>query len=221
MNNLGKAFSFMFEDPSWVLKVVIAALFMLLSIVGLGVFVLLGYLVELTQRVIRREQLPLPEWKDVGVKFVLGFKYFVVLLVYALPVIFLVIPLMVLTALAAISQSSQALNAFLAVYTFGFVLLLIPYTFLYILLTPIITYRFALREKISDGLDIGGIFGDFRRNWQNTLVVALITVGLESFAGFGIFAFLVGIFFTLFYAYAVAGYMYGALYLSAQEGVTV
>ena len=221
MNNLGKAFSYIFDDPAWVVKVVIAALFMLLSIVGVGVFILLGYLVELTQRVMRREQVPLPEWKDVGVKFVLGFKYFIVLFVYALPVLFLAIPLVVLTALAAISQSSQAINAFLAVYTFGFVLLLIPYVLFYTLLTPIITYRFALRERIGDGLDIGGIFGDFRRNWQNTLVVALITVGLESFAGIGIFAFLIGVFFTLFYAYAVAGYMYGTLYLSAQEGVVV
>ncbi len=221
MKDLGKAFSFMFDDPQWVMKVLIAAFFMLLSIVGVGVFVLLGYFVELTQRVMRREQFPLPEWKDVGVKFVLGFKYFVVLFLYALPVMLLVIPLVVLTALTALSHSSQTMNALLGVYTFAFVLLLVPYILFYTLLTPIITYRFALRERISDGLDVGAIVGDFWRNWQNTLVVALIAVGLESFAGIGILAFLIGIFFTLFYAYVVAGYLYGALYLSAQEGVAV
>ncbi len=221
MKDLGKAFSYMFEDPQWVLKVVIAALFMLLTIVGLGVFVLFGYFLELTQRVIRREQYPLPEWKDVGVKFVLGFKYFVVLIVYALPVIFLSIPLIVLTAIAAISTPSQAMNAFIAIYTFGFVLLLIPYILFFTLLTPIITYKFALREKITDALDVGAILGEFGRNWQNTLVVGLISVGLESFAGIGILAFLIGIFFTLFYAYAVVGHMYGTLYLSTQEGVVV
>jgi hypothetical protein len=219
MRDLGKAFSFIFEDPQWLLKMVIAALFMLLSFVGLGLFVLLGYIVELTQRVIRREQYPLPEWKDVGVKFVLGFKYFVVLFIYALPFILLFIPLVVLTAITAMSDASQALSAFLAVYTFGFILLLIPYVLFFILLTPIITYRFALRERISDGLDIGGILNDFGRNWQNTLVVAMISVGLESFAGIGVLAFLIGIFFTLFYAYAVVGHMYGTLYLSTQEGV--
>jgi hypothetical protein len=218
MKDLGKAFSFIFEDPSWVLKVVIAALFMLLSIVGLGIFVLLGYFIELTQRVIRREQYPLPEWKDVGVKFVLGFKYFVLLFMYALPVIFLAIPLMVLTAVTAISGPSETLGPIVAVYTIGFILLLIPYILFYMLLTPIITYRFALRERISDGLDIGSIMADFGRNWQNTLVVALITVGLETFAGIGILAFFIGVLFTMFYAYAVAGYMYGKLYLSTQEG---
>jgi len=218
MKDIGKAFSFMFEDPSWVKKVVIAALFMLLSVVGLGIFVLLGYFVELTQRVIRREQYALPEWKDVGVKFVLGFKYFILLGVYALPMILLAIPLMVLTAVTAISGVSETLSAFLALYTIGFVLLLIPYILLYVLVTPIITYRFALRERISDGLDVGGIMNEFGRNWQNTLVVALISVGLETFAGIGILVFIVGIFFTMFYAYAVAGYMYGELCLSAQEG---
>lgn len=221
MKDLGKAFSFIFEDPQWLLKVVIAALFMLLSIFGLGIFVLLGYLIELTQRVMRHEQYPLPEWKDVGVKFVVGFKYFVVLFVYALPVIFLAVPLIVLTAITAVAGSSQAMSAFVAVYTFGFVILLIPYILFFTLLTPIISYRFALRERITDGLDVGGIMKDFGRNWQNTLVVALVSVGLESFAGIGIFAFLIGIFFTLFYAYAVVGYMYGVLYLSTQEGVTV
>lgn len=221
MKDLGKAFSFMFDDPAWVMKVVIAALFMVLSVVGLGIFVLFGYFVELTQRVMRREQYPLPEWKDVGVKFVVGVKYFVVLLVYALPFIFLLIPLLVLTAITAVTDNSQALGPFVAVYTFGFILLMVPYILFYMLLTPIITYRFALRERISDGLDIGGVLEDFKRNWQNALVVVLISVGLKSFAGIGIFALFIGVFFTLFYAYAVVGHMYGALYLSAQEGAVV
>jgi hypothetical protein len=219
MKDLSKAFSYMFDDPSWVTKVIIAALFMLLSVVGLGIFVLLGYFVELTQRVMRREQYPLPEWKDVGVKFVLGFKYFVVLFVYALPVIFLIIPLVLLAAITAITGSSQEMNAFVAIYTFGLILFLIPYILFYTILMPVITYKFALREKISDGLDIGGIVGDFKRNWQNTLVVGLIAVGLKTFAGIGILAFLIGIFFTLFYAYAVTGYLFGILSLSTQEGV--
>ncbi len=221
MKDLGKAFSFMFDDPAWVMKVVIAALFMLLSVVGLGVFVLFGYFVELTQRVMRRERYPLPEWKDVGVKFVVGIKYFVVLLVYALPFIFLLIPLLVLTAITAVTDNSQALGPYVAVYTFGFILLMVPYILFFTLLTPIITYRFALRERVSDGLDIGGILGDFKRNWQNTLVVVLISVGLKSFAGIGILALIIGVFFTLFYAYAVVGHMYGALYLSAEEGAVV
>ncbi len=221
MRDLGKAFSYIFDDPAWVAKVVIAALFMLLSFVGIGVFVLLGYFVELVQRVIRHEQYPLPEWKDVGVKFVVGFKYFVVLLVYALPIFLLLIPLLVLTGLAAISDSPETFSAFIVVYTFGFILLMIPYALLLTALNPIITYRFAARERITDGLDIGGILRDFKRNWQNTLVVALIAVGLKSFAGIGVIALLIGIFFTLFYAYAVVAHMYGTLYLSTQEGIVV
>ena len=221
MKDLGKAFSFMFEDPSWVLKVLIAAFFMLLSFLGIGIFVLLGYVVELTQRVMRREQYPLPEWKDVGVKFVVGFKYFVVLIVYTLPIIFLLIPLFVLTIITALTGGSEGLNALVAVYTFGFIFLMVPYVLFFTFLTPIITYRFALRERIADGLDVGRIVQEFRRNWQNTVVVALISVSLETFACIGILAFVIGIFFTMFYAYAVGGYMYGALYLSTQEGVVV
>jgi len=222
MKDLGKSFSFIFDDPAWVSKVVIAALFMLLSIFVIGIFVLLGYFIELTQRVMRREPSPLPEWKDIGVKFVLGFKFFVVLLIYGLPVILLFIPLVVTAILTSISDTPEVLSAFVAVYTVGYMLLTVPYILLFMLLTPIITYRFALRERIGDALDVGAILSDFKRNWQNALVVAMISVGLESFAGIGILAFFIGIFFTLFYAYAVGGYMYGLLYLSTQEqGVTV
>ncbi|HUI66384.1 MAG TPA: hypothetical protein VL126_16180, partial [Bacteroidota bacterium] len=63
----------------------------------------------------------------------------------------------------------------------------------------------------------GAVFKDFRINWQNTLVVAVITVGIESFAFIGIFLFLVGILFTLFYVYLVSAYMHGLLFLELPQ----
>ena len=70
---------------------------------------------------------------------------------------------------------------------------------------------------MSEALDIGGIFRDFRNNWENTVVGALIALGIQSFAGIGILFIIIGIFFTLFYAYAVSAYLHGALYLSMLE----
>ncbi len=57
--------------------------------------------------------------------------------------------------------------------------------------------------------------------WQNSLVVALLAIGLQSFGGIGMAVFLIGFFFTMFYAYAVSSYMSGLLYLErAREGTT-
>jgi hypothetical protein len=70
---------------------------------------------------------------------------------------------------------------------------------------------------MSDAWDIAQVFRDFKSNWQNTLVVALIVVGIESFAAVGVVFFFIGIFFTIFYAYLVSAYLHGLLYLELPE----
>ena len=103
-----------------------------------------------------------------------------------------------------------------SVYIFGITLLLIPYGLALSLFSPIIMYRFAERESISDALDVAAVMREFRGNWQNALVVALITMGIQSIAGIGLFLLLVGIFFTIFYSYVVSAYLCGVLYLSTR-----
>ncbi len=217
MKDLGKAFSFIFKDPRWVTKLLVAAGFMLLSIFVIGIFVLVGYFIQLTQRVMRREEYPLPEWTDIGVKFVTGIKFVIVYFVYLLPILLLVVPIITVAIVSAVSEQPEVMAAFITVYMFGFTLIVIPYSLALTLLLPIITYRFAREEKMGDALDIAAIVREFRGNWENTLIVALITLGVESFAAVGIIAFLIGIFFTLFYAYGVSHYLSGALYLSVIE----
>ncbi len=217
MKDLGKAFSFVFKDPRWVSKVAIAAAFMVLSIFLIGIFILAGYFIQLTQRVMRKEEYPLPEWKDIGVMFVTGLKFAVAYFVYLLPILILVIPLIVIAVASAFAGEPDVMGAFMTVYLFGFTLIIVPYGLALNLFFPVITYKFAREEKISDALDVGGIFRDFRGNWENTLIVALIAAGIQSFAFIGIFLFLVGIFLTLFYAYAVSAYLSGALGVSVAE----
>jgi hypothetical protein len=213
MKDIGKAFSAPFKDPSWVSKFVLAALFLLLSLLGIGIPVVVGYTIQVTQRVIRREESILPDWSDIGIKFVLGFKYIVVYLVYLLPVFILMVPVIGLAIATQVAEQPEMIGVFVTIYLFAFTLLIIPYSLILTALFPIIAYRFALRERISDALDVGAVFKDFRVSWQNTLVVALISVGIESFAFIGLFLFLIGIFFTIFYVYVVSAYMHGLLFL--------
>ena len=217
MKDLGLAFSFPFRDPSWISKFVIAALFMLLCIVGLGVFVLVGYMIQVTQRVMRRDELLLPEWKDVGVKFILGFKFAVVYGIYLLPVLLLLIPFFFLIIASLIAAPSDTAGLFVGVYAVGFAVIVVPYSLAVSLLMPIISYRFAATESIADALNIAAVLAEFRRHWQPTLIVALIAIGVESLAGIGLVAFIIGIFFTSFYAYLVSAYLHGALYLEAHR----
>lgn len=222
MDNLGDAFSFPFKDKNWFPKFALAAVFMVLCVFIVGFFILAGYFIRVTQRVMRREQQLLPEWDDIGSTLVLGFKFCLVYFVYCLPIILLYIPLLAMMILGAISGQDEIAGIFTGFYTLGLVLLVIPYSLALYALLPVITYRFAERESIGDALDIAGIFRTFRRNWQNTLIVALISIGVHTFAWVGILGFVVGIFFTIMYAYLISSYMYGALYLEqAREGIIV
>jgi len=222
MNDLGNAFTFPFKDSSWVSKFFLGALFMILSIFLVGIFILAGYFVQVTQRVMRREPNPLPEWDDIGVKLVVGFKFCLVYLVYLLPMILLYIPFIAMTILGELTDSGDMTGIFTGVFGVGLMLLAIPYALFMVLLLPIITYRFAERESIADALDIAGIFRAFTRNWQDTLIVALIAAGIQSFAGVGIVFFFVGIFFTVMYSYLVSAYMFGSLYHeNTRKGIAV
>jgi len=213
MKDLGKAFSFFFKDPSWVLKTLIAAGFMLLTLVGLGIPVLAGYHVQIAQRVMKREEHPLPPWTDVGVQFILGLKYCIVYLIYLLPVMLLFIPVVGLIIASAVADDPGVLGTISTLYLLAVMFFVVLYSLALSIASPIILYRFAERERISDALDIAGVFRDFKWNWQNTLVVALLSVGVHSFAFIGIFVFLIGVFLTIFYAYGVSAYLAGLLYL--------
>jgi hypothetical protein len=216
MKDLGKAFSAYFKDPQWFSKALIAILWMLLSIVGIGIIVLAGYFVQVTQRVMRKEEIVLPSWSDLGSKIVAGFKLCVVYLVYMIPMLILFLPVIALAILSGAGDEADAMPILFSIYIFGITLLLIPYGLAISLFSPIIMYRFAEHERISDALDVTAIVREFRGNWQNALVVALIAMGIQSIAGMGIFLLGIGIFFTIFYSYVVSAYLCGVLYLSRE-----
>ena len=213
MKDLDQAFVFPFRDPRWFSKFIIAGLFMLLALLGIGFFILAGYFIRVAQRAMRREPAGLPEWSDVGVLFVTGFKFSVAFFIYILPIIFLMVPLIVLGIAAEVRPDEDLLQVATAIYTFGFMLLILPYSFALTLAQPIIIYRFAMNERISDALDVAQIVGAFKYHWQSTLIVALLALGIQSLASVGIVFFIVGVAFTIFYAYLVSSHLAGMLYL--------
>jgi hypothetical protein len=219
MKDLGKAFSFPFKDPEWIAKFLVGAVFMILSIFVVGIFILVGYLIQITQRVMRQDARPLPEWDNIGGKLVLGFKFCVVYCIYLLPVFILMVPMIVFPILGEVSGDEDVIALVALVYSFGYTLIVIPYSLALTVLIPIIIYRFAERERIGDALDLATVIREFKHNWQNTVIVALIAMAIQSFAGVGMILFFVGLFFTVLYAYVVSAYLTGALYLERKREV--
>ena len=212
MDDIGRAFTFPFKDPQWFAKFLIGSLMCMLAVIGVGFFILAGYFIQITQRAMRNEERVLPDWDGIGKKFVLGIQIVIVYLIYLLPVFLLMIPLFPLAILTDRPGAADIVGLFSLVYFFGFVLLIVPYSIALTIASPIINYRFALNESIGDALDIGAITKDFVKNWQNVIVVALITIGIQSFAWIGVVLFIVGVLFTILYSYMVPAYLSGMLY---------
>ena len=212
MGDIGRAFTFPFKDPQWFVKFLIGCLMCILAVVGIGFFILAGYFIQITQRAIRNEDRALPDWDGIGQKLVLGIKIVIVYVVYLLPVMLLMIPLFPLAVLTDHPETGDLVGLISLVYFFGFVLIIVPYSIALTIASPIINYRFALNESIGDALDVGAIIKDFGKNWQNVLVVVLITIGVQSFAWIGVVLFIIGVLFTILYSYMVPAYLSGMLY---------
>jgi Protein of unknown function (DUF4013) len=215
MNDLGKAFSSYFKDPAWFTKTLGAALFMILSVFGVGILILAGYFVQIAQRVMRREDPVLPRWDGLGRKIAVGFKFCVVYLVYLIPVLLLLFPVFFILLLTGGGEETDTISIILSIYTFAVTLLLIPYGVFLSLVSPIILYRFAERERIGDAANFVHIVRLFGKDWQNTLAVALTGIGIQSIAPVGFMILGVGIFFTVFYSLVVTAHMSGLLGLNS------
>ena len=82
--DIGKSFSYVFEDQQWHQKVLIGGIISLIPIVN---FAATGYFLEQTKRVTEARELPLPEWDNFGGYFMKGLMTFVATFVYSLPAI--------------------------------------------------------------------------------------------------------------------------------------
>src|SRR6266545_1875945 len=83
--DIGKAFSFVFEDEEWVSKVLLGGLIALIPLIGQ--ITVVGYSLKVAQNVAQGNPRPLPTWSEFGDHLMRGLYEFVIRLVYALPII--------------------------------------------------------------------------------------------------------------------------------------
>lgn len=81
--SIGRSFSFAFQDPAWLRKILILAVMFLIPIVGW--LIIGGYLLRLLKNAIEGVPNPLPEWDNWGGDFAGGLKLLVVGFVWGIP----------------------------------------------------------------------------------------------------------------------------------------
>jgi len=209
--DFAKPFSFVFEDPDWVRKIVLGGLFYLAAVFIVGWFFLLGYCARLARNVINGAQRPLPEWDDLGDIFAEGLRLFVVAFLHYLPILAIAILLGIPAALvsAVRNESMQFLGS-------GIVgcmaCLIVPFAFCITVWMPAALLRTAVTEQIGPAFEFAAIWQFIRDNLGNYVLAIAVYIVARFVGGFGIFLFCIGVLFTGFWALLVMTYGFAQVY---------
>ncbi len=216
--DIGKAFSFVFEDEQWIVKVLIAAGILLAGVLlswlvipaFLAYLLLAGYGIEITRRVLRGESTVLPAWENWGQLFTDGVQMAIIGIVYALPIILFSICLGVPLGIA--SEDSEA-----AASIFGSVLGCLNFLWGIVmsLLLPAAVAFFVKEGNLAAAFRFGEVFAFVRDNFATYVVVAVMAWVASVIGGLGFLLCGIGWLFTVPYGGFVTSYLYGQGYLKA------
>ena len=171
--DIGKSFTFVFEDEEWVSKLLIAAVISLISpfLLGIPYLLLVGYTVQLVRNVRRGEARPLPRWDDLGDKFREGLLLFIAALVYSLPNLIILCPFIIIAVATGDSQQAQdALGILWACFAcLGFL-----WGIAVALVTPALYVRLAETGELASLFRFGDIIGFTTRNIGSVIVAIVV-----------------------------------------------
>ena len=233
--DIGRSFTYMFEDPNWIAKLAIGGGILLAGtflsfVLGLPLLaataLVLGYSLTVTRNVAEGSPTPLPDWNDFGTLFVKGLTAIVGVIIWALPVILVVCCLALVNvvlgrAASSDTQGARAASGVAAVasaclYCILFLLALVVNVTVHAPLT-----RFALNGQLSTFWDFGGNWRFIQANIGNYIIAVLLLLVANLIAGLGVIACFVGIFFTTFWANLVGAHLFGQVARGAPASTDV
>jgi hypothetical protein len=170
---IGKAFTFVTEDESWISKIGIGAVVSFFSMLIIPAFFLGGYQLAVMRNVMNGEEHPLPKWENWGRLFMDGFFVVVAAFVYTLP-IWLLACIGVLLNLVVFSSSSGGaativIWSFVGCFT---ILLAIALAFL----IPAIYIQYARTDDFGALFRFGEVVAIARENLVDILITILVTL---------------------------------------------
>lgn len=209
--DVGKSFTYMFEDKDWIAKIAIGGLVTFLCIFLIPIPLLYGYILALIKRVHDGETTPLPEWNNIGDMFVKGLYAIVGGLIWAAPVLILACCTALTIGVMGAAQNSDS-NAMtsiggLLLTCLNCLIIIVAIAISLFIYAPIT--NFAINNQLNTFWDFRGAWNFIKANPSNYIIAFLLALVANFIGGFGTILCFIGVFFTSFWAMLVMGHLFG------------
>lgn len=213
--DFGRPFTFVFEDPDWVRKILMGGLMYLLSFVLIGIFFVFGYCARLARNVAAGVARPLPEWDEWGNDFAEGLKLFLIVLVYYLPIMLVFIIGMgggaLLGAIADDTGADAAAAVAGGMFSVGMCLLYGLALAVAVILPAALTLA-VMRGSFGAAFDFSSVFAYIGQNAANYILSIAVHLIAGFLAQFGFILLCIGLLFTAFWAQLATTHAFGETY---------
>jgi hypothetical protein len=209
--DFGKPFTYVFDDPRWLQKILIGGLFYLAGFLIVGWFFILGYVARLVRNVVAGAAVPLPEWDDLGGFFSEGLRLVGVMLVYFVPAFVLMLTLVIPAGILSEVDDGglQALgNAVATCVTCLFVPLFLAMA----VFMPGSLLFAVMEQRFGAAFEFGRIWTFIRANIGNYLLAVVIYFIARFLGGFGIALLCIGVIFTGFWSFLITAHAFAQVY---------
>ena len=212
--DVGRAFSYVFEDERWLSKVAIGGLITLVPILNFASF---GYMLRVAENVARGSHHPLPEWNELGDHFMHGLYALVITLVYLIPYFVIAFGFSIILGVAGAAGRDDSGQAAVGLFSCLLVPVYLIIAFACVLFAYAAMARYVATHTLSEAFKFGEVFAMVRNHPGPWLLFLLVTLLAGIVGGLGLIACGIGVVFTAFYSYLVMGHALGQTV--AQQGL--
>jgi hypothetical protein len=209
--DFAKPFTYVFDDPRWLQKILIGGLFYLAGFLLIGWFFILGYMARVARNVIADAAVPLPEWDDLGGFFNEGLRLFAVVLVYVFPPMILFLIIMVPAGILGgiDNEAFQALGSGIAGCA---ACLAVPLLLAMFLFMPASLLFAAVEQRFGAAFEFARIWPFIRANIGNYLLAVVVYLIARFLGGFGVALLCIGVIFTGFWSFLITTHAFAQVY---------
>jgi hypothetical protein len=214
--DFAKPFSYVFDDPEWLSKILIGGLFYIAGFLIIGWFFILGYVARTTRNVIAGNPRPLPEWENLGDFFNEGLRLFGVMLCIILPIVVLAIGVMIPAGILS-SVDNDGVAAIGGLMSGTIACLIVPLSLAVTFFMPAMLLFAVVEQRFGAAFEFGRIWPFIKQNIGNYVLAIVVYLIARFLGGFGIFLLCIGVVFTGFWSFLITAHGFAQVYRLATQ----